>query len=159
MGNPGPIPPPNVVAVPAADIQAPPPNPATVVHESYPLLQSEEDANEILVRVRGSTLRRVRKRLGSLKYEGFPWSEVLLGLATLSFGGSLGALASKLPWAAVESERVTPTFSAIFFYVLLPIVGAAAAVAFFMRRYHTRVQAATVATELLEDLPDPERTK
>lgn len=159
MGNPGSLPPPNVVAVPAADVQAPPPNPATVVHESYPLLQSEEDANEILVRVRGSTLRRVRKRLASLKHEGFPWSEVLLGLATLSFGASLGALASKLPWAEVESGIATPTISAILFYVVLPLIGAAAAVAFFMRRYHTRVQAASVATELLEDLPDPERTK
>ena len=153
------LPQPNAAAVPAADVQAPPPNPATIVHHSYPLRQSEEDANDILVPLRGSTLRRVRKRLVALTTSPFPWSELLLGAATLCFGSSLGALASSLPWADVSSGRAVPTISALIFYIALPLVGAATAVAFVVRRHHVTQHASNLASDLLEELPDPERTK
>ena len=82
------LPAPQVVTVPAADFTAPPVDYGSVVHQSFPLRQPEEDANEIIIQVRGTILRRVRKRLSVLLTPKFPWPEVLLGLATLFLGGT-----------------------------------------------------------------------
>src|SRR5712692_5290350 len=97
------LPAPSVATVPAADVTAPPVDAGSIVHQSYPLRQPEEDANEILVKVRGTTLRRVRKRLSTLLLGRFPWSEVLLGVATLFLGASFGALGSSVPWATIDN--------------------------------------------------------
>src|SRR5678815_2568151 len=111
------IPPPTVTAVPTADVTAPGINTGPVIHQSYPLKRPEEDANEILIQVRGSILRRIRLKLGAIAKHGrFPWPEALLGLATLAFGGTLGAWASALPWAVVEKGGPHPTLKALVFY-------------------------------------------
>jgi hypothetical protein len=137
---------------------APAPNVGPIVHQSYPLRQPEEDANEILVSVRGRVLRRTRRQLSSLAANRFPWPESLLGAATLCLGGFLGALGSSLPWAFVKDNVGLPTGRAILFYVILPVLGAAALVAFFCIRHFGSQSASDIARAILDELPDPERT-
>jgi hypothetical protein len=144
--------------VPAADVVAPAGNEGPIVHQSFPLRQAEEDANEIMVGIRGRVLRRVRSRLTSLIAKTFPWPEVLLGLATLSFGGLLGALGSSLPWAVIDNGTPSPNFKAVFFYVALPVFGAAAAVGFLSLRHFSARSTSDVASAVLDELPDPDRT-
>lgn len=153
------LPPPQVATVPAADVTAPPVDAGSIVHQSYPLRQPEEDANEILVRVRGTTLRRVRKRLSTLLVGKFPWPEVLLGLATLFFGASFGALGSSVPLATLDNGAAVANPLAILFYVVLPFFGVGAAVGYFCLRHLSGRTASAVAQDLLDDLPDPDRTK
>ena len=43
----------------------------------------------------------------------FPWPGLLLGTASLSLGGVLGALGSRLPWTVVEKGLAGPTGSAV----------------------------------------------
>lgn len=148
----------SAAAVPAADVVAPAGNVGPIVHQSFPLRQPEDDVNEIIVGVRGKLLKRIRKQIGTLVTAGFPWPEVLLGIATLSFGGFLGAAGSSLPWASVSGSAASPTLRSVLFYVAMPVVGAAAAVGFLCIRHFSARSAADVARAVLEELPDPDRT-
>src|SRR5260221_12310541 len=114
------LPPAAAITAPAADVTAPPIGAGQIVSKSYPLRQSEEEANEIVVSVRGTTLRRVRKRLSTLVSDSFPWSEVLLGAATLFLGASLGAYGSDVPWATIDNGVAGANPRAILFYAVLP---------------------------------------
>lgn len=163
MGNPldtndSDIPPRSASAAPAADVVVTAGNVGPIVHQSFPVRQPEEDANEIMVGIRGRVLRRIRTRLEGVATPPFPWPEVLIGLATLCLGGFLGALASSLPWAAVNGSTADPTFRAILFYALLPMVGAASLVGFYSVRHIAGKNASDVALSVLEDLPDPDHT-
>lgn len=149
---------PSATSVPAADVTAPV-NSGQIIHQSFPLRQPEEEANEILVQVRGSSLRKIRRRLDSLVSPRFPWPEVLLGLSTLSFGGSLGAVASRTAWATVENGVATLNWVAFVFYALFPMIGVGAAVGYASLRYFTARNASSVAQDMLEELPDPDRAK
>ena len=149
----------SVTVVPAADVTAPPIDTGSMVHQAFPLRQPEEEANEILVRVRGSILRRVRKRLSSLVVYGTPWPEVLLGTATLLLGATFGGLGSGLPWAAIVSGVAVPNPRAVVFYVVFPVLGVGAVVGYFLLRHFTARSASLVAQEALEELPDPDRTR
>lgn len=152
------VPTPTASAVPAADVVAPAGNVGPIVHQSFPVRQPEEDANEILVGVRGRVLRKVRIHLGLLTTSYFPWPDVLLGAATLCLGGLLGALGSSLPWAVVNGKSVEPTARAILFYVILPTLGTGSTVGFFCIRHFTARSASDIAQSVLEELPDPDRT-
>jgi hypothetical protein len=149
---------PTASAVPAADIVAPAGNVGPIVHQSFPVRQPQEDANEIMVGVRGRILRRIRAQLTTLTKGQFPWPELLLGFATLCLGGFLGAIASSLPWAVVAEATAKPSARSILFYVVLPSLGAAASVGFFALRHISNRRAADVANAVLEDLPDPDHT-
>ncbi len=140
----------NAQPVPAADVTVPPADGGSVVHQAYPLKQPEEEASEFIVQVRASTLRRTRRRLGSLVVVKFPWPEVLLGLATLCTGGALGAIASNVEWNCWKAK---------IFYLILPIIAVGAGVAYVMLRHLVPQAASSVAQDVLEDLPDPDRTK
>lgn len=143
-------PPPSATPVPAADVKVPALGAGSVVHQAYPLRQPEEELNESLVMVRASILRRARRKLSALLTGKFPWPEVLLGLGTLSAGGPLGAVASGVPW----NDSKAP-----FFYLLLPLVAIGAGVAYALLRHLTPQKASTIAQDILEELPDPDRTK
>lgn len=151
--------PPTATVVPAADVVAPPKEVGPIVHQSFPVRQPREDANEIMVPVRGRLLRRIRGKLSKLAETSFPWPEALLGIATLSFGGTLGAMASSLPWAVVSGAAAAPTALSIVFYVALPVVGFAAGVGFIMLRHFSSHKASEIASAILEDLPDPDSTE
>jgi hypothetical protein len=120
--------PPSTTQVPAADVTAPPPDGLSVVFQAYPLKQPEEEINEFLVRVRGSVLRRARRKLVGLIHNRFPWPEFLLGLSTISAGGTLGALASRVPWNS---------HNALIFYLILPVLTVGAGVSYGLLRHLT----------------------
>lgn len=141
--------PPSATPVPAADVMAPPPDGSSVVYQAFPVKQTEEELNEFLVKVRGSVLRRARRKLNGLVRNRFPWPEVLLGLSTISAGGALGALASRIPW---NSQY------AIIFYLILPLLAVGAGVAYVLLRHLTPLNASALALDLLEELPDPDKT-
>lgn len=142
--------PPSATGVPAADVTVPPADGGSVVHQAYPLKQPVEELDEFLVRVRGSTLRRARRKLTALVKLSFPWAEVLLGVSTLCAGGGLGALASGVAWN---------TDKAVFYYVILPVIAVGTGVGYALLRHLTPNNASLVAQDILEELPDPDRTK
>jgi hypothetical protein len=131
----------------------------SIVHQSYPLRQPEEDASEILVQVRGTTLRRARKRLFELQADRFPWSEILLGVATICIGGYLGALAAGLPWGTVTKNTAVPTLLGVLFYAMMPAVFTGCAVGYLLTRRSSTLETSSVARDILTELPDPDRAK
>ncbi len=84
---------------------------------------------------------------------------MLLGVATLLLGATLGALGSTIPWAILENGAAVANPRAILFYVVFPIIGVGAAVGYFCLRHFTSHSASIVAQELLDELPDPNRTE
>jgi hypothetical protein len=148
----GPEPPrPQAQLLPAADIQAQqPPVGSSLVHQSFPVRQPEEDSSEFLVRVRASTLRRVRTKLGELAEVPFPLSELLLGLSTLAIGTFLGAL---------TADVTAGTAKAVFFYTVLPVVGVSSLVAYLLLRRGSQSDTHRVGNDALSELPDPDKTR
>ena len=132
-----------------ADVTVPAADGTSVVHQAYPLRQPMEEATEILVRVRGSTLRRVRKRLVALSNASFPWPELLLCMATLAAGGVLGAIASDVTLKELRGK---------LFYLLLPPLAVGCGVAYGMLRFNKSVSASAIARDLLDEIPDPDKT-
>lgn len=143
-------PPPSATPVLAADVQFPPADAGSVVHQAYPLRQPEEELNEFLIKVRASILLRARRKLSTLLTVKFPWPEALLGLSTLCIGSTLGAVASDVPWNCSKAP---------FFYLLLPVVSIGSGVAYALLRHLTPQKASSIAQDILEELPDPDRTK
>lgn len=141
---------PEVQLMPAADVRAPVDQGVQVEHQAFPVRQPEVDRNEFLVKVRASTLRRCRTLISGIKPTAFPWHELALGVATTCYGGFLGALPADLK---------SGSWTEIFFYRLLPIIGTGAAVCFLFLRRDTAKAAASLAFQALEDLPDPDETK
>lgn len=133
----------------AADVVIPPNGGASVVHQAFPLKQPKAEADEILVQVRGSVLRRVRQKLEPLTKAVFPWPELLLGAATLLWGAVLGALASDIELRDGRGK---------LFFVVLPALAVGSSVAYGMLRHFKAVNASSVAQSLLEDIPDPDQT-
>lgn len=142
--------PPSAIQVPAADVKTPPPEGSSIVHQAYPLKQPEEEINEFMVQVRGSVLRRARQKLWCITTTRFPWPEVLLGLSMLAIGAILGAVASGVVWNSGK---------AVVFYMVLPVVAGCSIVAYALLRIKAAQNPSSVARDLLEELPDPDRTK
>lgn len=143
---------PNAAPLPAADVEANVASEASgnVEYEAYPVRKPEEDLSDFKVQVRASTLMRCRTKLNTVAKSRFSWHEVLLALSTLAAGAFLGALPSGLK---------AGTASAIFFYTILPIVAVASFVAYlFLRRAMLR-DPADIAADVLEELPDPDKTR
>ncbi len=141
---------PQAQALPAADVQASPTGGTSLIHQSFPVRQPEEDFNEFLVRVRASMLKRVRTKLRELADAPFPWPELLLGLSTLAIGTFLGALTANL---------TAGTGKAVFYYTVLPIVGVSSLVGYFLLRRRSQSDAHRIAADVLSELPDPDRTR
>jgi hypothetical protein len=152
------IPAPSASPTPAADVIVTPASAGPIIHQSFPVRQPEEDANEIMIGIRARVLRRIRNRLGKLAKPAFPWPDMLIGIATLCLGSWLGALASNLPWAVVNKGEIEPTIRAIIFYVIMPVLGVASLVAFFCIKHLFGQRASDVASSVLEELPDPDHT-
>ena len=86
-----------------------------------------------------------------------PWADLLLAFSTLCLGGFMGALSSNLPWAVLNAGTPEPSWRAIVFYALLPVLGTASLVAFFCLRHFAGRNASEIADDVLEELPDPDR--
>lgn len=135
--------------LPAADVQAPA-DQEKIEYEPFPVRKAAEDLEDFKVQVRASTLRRVRGKLEHIRDPEFQWHELALGIATLSYGGFLGAIPAKL----VAGEAL-----AIFFYSVLPVVGTGALVAYLFLRHPVHQSPARISSDALNELPDPDKAR
>lgn len=139
----------NAEALPAADVTAPI-SPENMEYEAFPVRKPEEDLNDFKVQVFASTLRRCRAMLSKISTSSFPWHEIALGLSTLAAGAYLGAL---------PAEIKIDTWFGKFFHTFLPALAVAAFVAYFFLRRSTTADPAHIASTVLSELPDPDRTR
>lgn len=138
-----------VAAQPAADVRAPQVGEGNQVTYTYPIRQPEEDFNDFQVGVRASLLKRCRVRLQAIAAQGFPLPEVLLGISTLTAGAALSAVISGVPLGS---------WRGVVFFVILPMVAAGSGVAYVMLRRFGLRSTEHLAEEILNDLPDPDRS-
>lgn len=138
-----------VVAQPAADVQAPQVGEGSQVTYTYPIRQPEEDFNDFQVGVRASLLKRCRVRLQTVAAQGFPLPELLLGISTLAAGAALSAVISGVQLGS---------WRGVVFFVILPMVAVGSGVAYGMLRRFSLRDTQHVAEDILNDLPDPDRS-
>ena len=143
------LPPPAIANIPAADV-LPAPDPTEIAYQAFPVRSPEDDINDFIVKVKASTLRRCRARLTDIKPKKFPYGEVSLGVATMAWGAVLGALP-----AGIKPD----TWQAIFFFNLLPVLATAATVGYLFLRHFSAVDYTQRAQEVLDQLPDPDKTR
>ena len=141
---------PAAVAVAAAVVAPAPRDPASLVHHSFPVRQPEEDLLEFMVRVRASILRRARGKATLLAKPSFPWEEVLLAISTTATGAVLGGL--------------TATFQAgskmeVLFQSILPAIAVGTFVAYLFLRNISRTNSAQLARDIIENIPDPDKSR
>lgn len=139
----------NAQTLPAADVTAPSSS-ANMVYDTFPLRKPEEDLNDFKVEVFASTLRRCRAKLSVIKASSFPWHEIALALSTLAAGTYLGGL---------PAEIKLDTSLGRFFHTVLPAVALSAFVAYIFLRRLTVADPARAASDALDELTDPERTR
>jgi hypothetical protein len=144
----GPMPPP-VLAQPAADLRAVPTEQDLTLTRTFPIRWPPEDLDDFQVGVRASVLAHCRSSLADIASDRFPWSEVLLGIASLSLGASASGWISGLPLSSIKG---------VIFFVVTPILGTGAGVAYFMLRKFWTDDARRVARSVLKELPDPDHT-
>lgn len=142
-------PPPNAQGLPAADVTVPAPT-GNVEYEAFPVRKPEEDLNDFKVQVRASTLTRCRARLSEISNVSFPWYELALGVSTLAAGAYLGALPADIKPGTAQST---------LFNTVMPMVTAAAFVAYLFLRRAAFADSVRAASDVLSELPDPNRTR
>jgi hypothetical protein len=142
---------PNVQAIPTADIHLPT-SPGDYRHAAYPVKRPEEEINEFMVECRATTLIRCRDKLSAIRDSSFPWHEILLAIASLVIGTSLGALSSEITYTNNPGLWR-------FLFMLLPSVGLSAGIAYFFLRHQSNKLNVATAREILQDLPDPNKSK
>ena len=142
---------PNVEAIPTADVRLPM-GPGDYRHAAYPVKRPEEELNEFIVECRATTLMRCREKLVAIRDSSFPWHEILLAIASLTIGTSLGALSSEISYTG------NPILWK-FLFMLLPVIGLGTGIAYAFLRYQNTKGTAATAREILEVLPDPNNSK
>ena len=138
-----------IQSIPAADFKAEAGDQIGTTTRTYPVKQPEKDKNDFLVQVLASTLHRCRSKLSEIKQASSPYGEILLAVSTLFLGAIIGA------WLAgiTMKER-----SAIFFYVISPAIAVGGLVAYFFCRHISITDPSKTASEVLNELPDPDKT-
>ncbi|MDO8264330.1 MAG: hypothetical protein Q7T21_14065 [Gallionella sp.] len=142
---------PMVASIPTADVGLPPEG-NNVRHAAYPVKQPEEELNEYLIEVRATKLTKCRTLLTALQGEKFSWAELLLAVSSLAIGASLGALSSDITYTSNASLWK-------FLFVALPLIGVATLTAYFFVRQTTSQNASSTAKAVLDELPDPAKSK
>ena len=140
---------PNAQPLPAADVTAEPQS-NNIEYQAFAVRKPEEDLSDFKIQVRASVLAKCRNRLLGMTKQKFPWYEVALGGGTLSAGGYLGALPANLPAASGQH---------FFFYTILPALSVGSLVAYFFLRHKAHGEPMVMASEVLAELPDPQRTR
>jgi hypothetical protein len=141
---------PDVKELPAADIRVSSKGGKDdlVLDQTFPIRPSETDLNEFIVPVRASILTRCRNKLSRVTKGKPPFRELSLAICTLALGATLGAIPA----------GIKPGTHMYFFYFnFLPVVTAASGVAYFFLRREEMSEPAEIATEILNDLPDPNK--
>lgn len=141
--------PPNVKALPAADVTADTKNGPLTLEESLPVHRPDEDRNDFTVALRASRIRKIRTKLSQVARNKFPIHEVLLAICTVSLGSFLTGLLSGL--------NLSTPWDVYAMYILL-IIGAICGTAYFFTRKSSSITTTAIVKELLEDMPDPEST-
>jgi len=142
-------PPPAVTPFPTADVQARP-QLGEIEYESLPVRRPEEDLKEVKIVVRASVLTRCRTKLASAARATFPWYELALAISSLAAGAVIGALP-----ADIKPGSVTY----IVFFTVLPAVAVGSFVAYVLARHRERREITTVASDVLAELPDPDKAQ
>lgn len=138
-----------LTALPTADVHAPGVGAGTQVTRTYPIRQPADDWNDFQVGVWANVLRRSRHRLETVTRQRVHIGEALLGVATLTAGGSLGAV--------ISSVRLDSSLG-VAFYVVSPMVAVGCGVAYGLLRATGIRTAKHLAEDVLQDLPDPDKT-
>lgn len=142
---------PSAEVIPIADVRLPTDS-GSVRHATYTVKRPEEEINEFMVECRATILTRCIEKLKEMRDSSFLWCEILLAIASLAIGTSLGALSSEI------SYTNDPIRWRIFF-MGLPFVGIVAVTAFLFTRRNSTQSIAGKAKEILEILPDPNNSK
>lgn len=140
----------NTESLPAADVKVESGKDNLTVFQNYEVKQEKSKVNDALIMVNESTLKKCIQKLEIIKDQKVTSLEILLGLATASLGGSLGALASSVKFEA--------KFLGIFFYLILPIIFVGFSVAYYYKRKENFNEPNKLASDILEELPDPDDT-
>lgn len=113
----------------------------------YPVRQPRDERNDFFVEVRASVLRKARRKVAQLARGPFPWYEVALAISTTSLGVFLAAV----PQGDVklDSKSIPP----LWFLVVAVGLG----VAYFFLRVRYVELPSTAATDLLNEIPDPDQ--
>jgi len=139
----------SIERVPVVYIQVNQTQQGMTMTQTYPVRITEDDKNDFIVQIRASVLRRNRTKLTRLRNLKFSYGEVLLGTSTLLLGASLSGLASK-----VELNSIL----GIIFYLIFPLISIGTAVAYGFYRKYSLENVVDIAQDMLDELPDPERT-
>lgn len=135
----------------AAVLRAPEDDKGAALTETHPLRLPEEDWNDFRLGVWASVLRKSRKKLEDITSKHrFPWGELLLGVGTLTAGAVLSALI-----AGVGLD----TKPGVFLFTVLPAISVGCLVAYGAVRYTATRTAQHLAEDVLEALPDPDKSK
>ena len=138
-----------VESIPTADVRADAADGKLTTTRTLAVKQPQEDQNDFVVYVYASKLHKCRRKLQSIKEAPFPIAEVLLGIATTCFGATIGALTTDIK---LDSNK------GVLFFIALPIIAVACSVAFLFYRHYTVRSSAQIASDILEELPDPDHT-
>jgi hypothetical protein len=133
--------------LPAADIKANMKEDELTVTHDYPVVTPNEEKAEFIIQVRASKLKSWRDDLGKLTKPRFPWAEVLLTLASLGWGGIIGAMGSNIEYSSIRGK---------LFYTALPMAAVGTTVAYFFVRKNENTSAESIAASILSEIPNPE---
>jgi hypothetical protein len=139
----------STTTMPVADVRVDGTSQGIMMTRTYPVKLPEEERNDFGVEVRASILRKCRFRLSQFKDAKFPWTEVLLSIATTCIGAILSALVAGI-------QIVSP--QGIVSYVILPCVAIGTFITSILIRKLSQHNVADIAKEVLSDLPDPDKT-
>lgn len=111
--------------------------------------KGRSDDLDFMVEIHATRLRYCRERLALLQRSRFPAKDLWLAISTLSAGASLGAVTGGL---------TTASSLGWLFYTVMPMIAAAAFVAYMLLENKSVAQGATIAENILDSLPDPDDT-
>ena len=123
--------------------------PLTTTTRTYAVRQPEAERHEFIIHVHASTLKRCRAKLATIRRARFPFGELFLALAMLGFGSTLSALASDV--------KLDSNLGRVF-YVAIPPASVAAGIAYAFLRNRSLREPSDIAEDVLNDLPDPDKT-
>lgn len=138
-----------VISLPVADIVAKIDGEKLVQQHNYTVIPTADDQNDFMISIRANSLRKWRAKLGQISVINFPWAEILLAIAAIIIGATLSAIIS-----GVELDSI----KGIFFYVVLPPIGAASFISQIFIRSSSTAKSSQIARDLIEEIPDPHTT-
>lgn len=129
------IPEPNMIQKPTADIILTPDENGVVQHESFAVIPRNA-RNDFMRPMKMSDINKIKSEAYKLKGNQFDWDELGIGIASLGFGATLSAIASKLPLNDALG---------IAFYIVSPIISFSSLVFIIMYKLLKKQKASSCA--------------